>query len=188
MALLEASGIGKNFGDTKVFTTPASGLHRLMEPKATTRPSGSANSRVRANSSQLSRNAPERRPKITDTGTHPSHQIFQTVNRLALSGAYAPALPKGEPRTQRQGTCLPLWGRWHCASNDGEGEDAKTNVILFISQSARARSYFSASACMVPSAFSSSKAASTAAAASLPLRKATPYSSAFSSSTIARLA
>ena len=20
---------------------------------------------------------------------------------------------------------LPLWGRWHCASNDGEGEDAK---------------------------------------------------------------
>ena len=43
-------------------------------------------------------------------------------------------------------------------------------------------------ACMVPTAFSSSKAASTAAAASLPLRKATPYSSAFSSSTIFRLA
>ena len=133
MALLEASGIGKNFGDTKVLTAPDSTLQRLMEPKATTSPSGRANSRVRANSSQLSRNAPERRPRITDTTTHPFRQIL----------------------------------RFH---------------------SARARSYLSARACMVPSAFSSSKAASTAAAASLPLRKATPYSSAFSSSTIFRLA
>ena len=37
---------------------------------------------------------------------------------------------------------------------------------------------------MVPSAFSSSNALSTASATSLPLRKATPYSSTFSSSTI----
>ena len=58
--------------------------------------------------------------------------------------------------------------------------------VLRPAQSASANSYFSASACMVPSAFNASKAASTAAAASLPLRKATPYSSAFSSSTIFR--
>ena len=35
---------------TKVLTTPRSGAHRLMEPKATTRPSGSENSKVRKNS------------------------------------------------------------------------------------------------------------------------------------------
>ena len=63
----------------------------------------------------------------------------------------------------------------------------KEGVVQQI-QSASARSYLSASACMVPSAFSASKASSTAAAASLPLRNATPYSSAFSSSTIFRSA
>ena len=123
--------------------------------------------------------SPSQSPSVT------ACPLFVAARHLPPTGG---SLSKGEPRTQQQGPCLPLWGRWHCASNDGEGEDAKTNVILFISQSARARSYFSASACMVPSAFSSSKAASTAAAASLPLRKATPYSSAFSSSTIFRLA
>ena len=63
-------------------TAPESGLHRLMEPKATTRPSGSANSRVRANSSQLSRNAPERRLRITDTRTHPSIRFLNSFHHL----------------------------------------------------------------------------------------------------------
>lgn len=119
---------------TKVLTTPRSGAHRLMEPKATTRPSGSEKSNVRKNSSQLSANAPVRRSRITVTGS------------LHLS------------------------------------------YYNNVSQSARVRPYLSASACMVPSAFSSSKAVLTASGTSLPLRKATPYSSTFSSSTILRSA
>ena len=75
---------------------------------------------------------------------------------------------------------LPHRGRLH--------RIAMTKGVLQHTQSASARSYLSASACMVPSAFSASKASSTAAAASLPLRNATPYSSAFSSSTIFRSA
>ena len=134
---------------TKVLTAALSGLQRLMEPNDTTRPSGSANSSVRANSSQLSRNAPDRRPRITDTKTHPS--IFCTFNR--------------RPPRNEAAFCIAVYD-----------------------QSASASSYFSARALRVPSAFSASNASSTAAAASLPLRKATPYSSAFSSSTIFRSA
>ena len=47
---------------------------------------------------------------------------------LALSGADAPAPPKGEPLAVRKSLrfCqgLSLWERWHCVSNDGEGEAA----------------------------------------------------------------
>ena len=75
---------------------------------------------------------------------------------------------------------LPHRGRLH--------RIAMTEGVVQQIQSASARSYLSASACMVPSAFSASKASSTAAAASLLLRNATPYSSAFSSSTIFRSA
>ena len=41
------------------------------------------------------------------------------------------ALPKGEPRTQRKSSCLPLRGRWHGASRDGEGKvaDGKTSPL-----------------------------------------------------------
>ena len=35
------------------------------------------------------------------------------ANALALSGADAPALPRGEPRTWRAGPCLSLWERCH---------------------------------------------------------------------------
>ena len=49
------------------------------------------------------------------------------VNGLALSGAYAPAPPKGEPLAVFRNLagncqCLSLWERWHGVSRDGEGE------------------------------------------------------------------
>ena len=56
---------------------------------------------------------------------------------LALSGAFAPAPPKGEPLAKPETLpyCqgLSLWERWHGASRDGEGEDAKgeTTMQLF---------------------------------------------------------
>ena len=160
---------------TKVLTSPASGLQRLMEPNETTSPSGSANSSVRAKSSQLSRNAPDRRIRITDTKTHLfySESIFPSI----ISGKSSPCLGAFHASATKS---LPHRGRLH--------RKAMTEEVLQHTQSASAKSYLSASACMVPSAFSASKASSTAAAASLPLRNATPYSSAFSSSTIFRSA
>ena len=50
-------------------------------------------------------------------------------SRLALSASLrSAALPKGEPLAKRETLpycqSLSLWERWHCISNDGEGEDA----------------------------------------------------------------
>ena len=133
------------------------------------------NSILIGKSSQLSRNAPDRRIRITDTKTHLfySESMFPsiTVGESSLcSGAFHASATKS----------LPHRGRLH--------RIAMTEGVVQQIQSASARSYLSANACVVPSAFSASKASSTAAAASLPLRNATPYSSAFSSSTIFRLA
>ena len=55
---------------------------------------------------------------------------------LALSGANAPALPKGEPlakpKTLPHCQSLSLWERWHRVSDDGEGEDdcVKSDKLL----------------------------------------------------------
>ena len=61
---------------TNVLTAPRRGAQRLMEPNATTSPSGRENTSVQKKSSQLSRNAPERRSRITVTNTHPSIQTY----------------------------------------------------------------------------------------------------------------
>ena len=48
---------------------------------------------------------------------------------LALSGAFAPAPPKGEPLAKPETLpycqSLSLWERWHRVSDDGEGEPPK---------------------------------------------------------------
>ena len=58
------SGVPR-IAQTKVFTTPRSGAKRLIEPNATTRPSGIANNSVSPNRWQFSQKDSVRRPQIT---------------------------------------------------------------------------------------------------------------------------
>ena len=55
------------------------------------------------------------------------HWWYSFFRWLALSGADAPAPPKGEPLAKPESLpyCqgLSLWERWHSVSCDGEGED-----------------------------------------------------------------
>ena len=121
----------------------------------------------------------------------PDKGLYRTGQQPAPAhGAKGHHQPQRQCKQQRKGKQLTV-EQERAGKAPKDHRHKNTPIYRFVlrpAQSASASSYFSASACMVPSAFSSSKAVSTAAAASLPLRNATPYSSAFSSSTIFRLA